>query len=124
MERHRNSMEFRTPILYGEVLWRFLWNFSVGHSLQAGYRISAGCVCLALSTLFVFLFTNFVQVRLIYRRGSGKTSAIHLTLHLLVYRYHGIPLTLVSHFFYAKTWVWITSTCDYRAHLYRSLTIR
>jgi hypothetical protein len=27
MELHRNSMELYMSIFYGEILWRFLWNF-------------------------------------------------------------------------------------------------
>jgi hypothetical protein len=45
---------------------RRLWQQSAcaQPSLQAGYRISAGCVRLTLSTLFVFLFTFFFSCRL------------------------------------------------------------
>jgi hypothetical protein len=30
MELHRNSMELHMPIFYGEIIWKFLWNFPVG----------------------------------------------------------------------------------------------
>jgi hypothetical protein len=30
LELHRNSVELHMPIFCGEILWRFLWNLSVG----------------------------------------------------------------------------------------------
>jgi hypothetical protein len=71
-------------------------------SLQAGYRISAGCVRLALSTLFVFLFTynvkNFVfsNTELSSTLGAIKVS-YHTTLNFHVFLYVTLLCQISEH---------------------------
>jgi hypothetical protein len=65
-------------------------------SLQAGYRISAGCVRLAVSTLFVSLFTFEMVNNRILKENLVRNPKLKTIYIFMMYLLHLKSLLLIS----------------------------